>query len=433
MSRIRHLRARQILDSRGNPTVEVDVILEDGSRGRAAVPSGASKGRAEASELRDGDPLRYLGRGVLQAVSNVERAIAPEVTGIEAWDQQALDEKLIALDGTENKKHLGANAILGVSLAVARAAAASAGLPLYRYLGGVQAAELPVPMVNILSGGAHGGGNLDFQDYLMLPLRARSFSDAIQDVVAVFRAMKEVLRARGALTAGVADEGGYAPKLQSNEAGFELIIEAMERAGLKPGKDAAIAVDVAASQFAGENRYHLRTERVTLNSSEFIQRLERWRGKYPILSIEDGLGEEDWNGWSQLTSRLSAHCQLIGDDLFVTQPERLLRGVQEGVANAILVKMNQVGTLSETLKVVSVARRNAYHFVISARSGETEDDFMADLSVATGAGQIKIGSVTRSERLAKYNRLLRIEEHLGAHARYGGAAAFDRFRSSAAC
>jgi enolase len=428
MSRIHHLHAREILDSRGNPTVEVDVILEDGARGRAAVPSGASTGRCEAVELRDRDSPRYLGRGVGQAISNVERVIAPEVIGMEARDQQALDEQLIGLDNTESKKRLGANAILGVSLAVAKAAAASAGLPLYRYLGGIQAVELPVPMVNVLSGGAHGGRNLDFQDFLVIPLRAATFSDALQDAVAVFKAMKEVLRSRGALTPGVADEGGYAPTLQANEAGFELMVEAIERAGLNPGKDAAIAVDVAASQFGGESGYHLHRGDLTLHSFEFIQRLEQWVGKYPIFSIEDGLGEEDWSGWSELTSRLSAHCQLIGDDLFVTQPERLLRGVREGVANSILVKMNQVGTLSEALKVVSLARRNAYQFVISARSGETEDDFMADLAVATGAGQIKIGSVTRSERLAKYNRLLRIQEHLAESARYQGAAVFDRFQ-----
>jgi enolase len=428
MSRIHHLRARQILDSRGNPAVEVDALLEDGARGRAAVPSGASTGRYEAVELRDRDSLQYLGRGVTQAVSNVEGVIAPEVIGMEARAQQAVDKELIALDNTENKKRLGANAILGVSLAVARAAAASAGLPLYRYLGGIQAAELPVPMVNILSGGAHGGGNLDFQDFLVIPLRATSFSDALQDVVAVFKAMKDVLHTREALTAGVADEGGYAPNLQANEAGFELMVEAIERANLKPGRDAAIAVDVAASQFAVESGYRLRTDGLTLGSSEFIERLERWVGKYPILSIEDALGEEDWSGWRELTSRLSAQCQLIGDDLFVTHPERLLKGVREGVANSILVKMNQVGTLSETLQVVSLARRSGYPFVISARSGETEDDFMADLAVATGAGQIKIGSVTRSERLAKYNRLLRIEEHLGDRARYQGAAVFDHFR-----
>ncbi|HTV55095.1 MAG TPA: phosphopyruvate hydratase [Terriglobia bacterium] len=428
MSRIHHLRARPVLDSRGNPTVEVDVVLEDGAFGRAAVPSGASTGKYEALELRDQDSREYFGRGVTHAVSNIERVIRPEVIGVDAQDQQALDEKLIALDGAESKKRLGGNAILGVSLAVAKAAAASAGLPLFGYLGGIQATELPLPMVNILSGGAHGGGNMDFQDFLVIPLRAASFSDALQDAVAVFRAMKDVLRTRGVLTAGVADEGGYAPKLEANETGLELMVEAIERANLKPGKDAAIAVDVAASQFEQQDGYHLRAEGVIVESSELIRRLERWAEKYPVISLEDALGEEDWSGWRSLTSRLSHRCQLIGDDIFVTHPERLLKGVREGVANSILIKTNQIGTLTETLRVMFLARRSAYEVVVSARSGETEDDFMADLAVATGAGQIKIGSVTRSERLAKYNRLLRIEETLGDRARYRGAAVFDRFR-----
>jgi enolase len=427
MSRIHHISARQILDSRGNPTVETDAILEDSARGRGAVPSGASTGKSEAAELRDTDSRVYLGRGVRQAISNIERVIAPEVIGMDARDQRALDERLITLDKTQNKARLGSNAVLGVSLAVAKAAAASAGLPLYRYLGGIGAVTLPVPMVNILSGGLHGGGNLDFQDFLVVPLRASRYSDALHDAVAVFRAMKEVLRSRGALVAGVADEGGYAPQIKSNEAGFELMVEAIEQAGMRSGKDAAIAVDVAASQFAVRNGYHLTKNGLTLDSSQFIQRLENWLGEYPILSIEDGLGEDDWGGWKELTSRLSARCQLIADDLFATHPERLSKGIREGVANSILVKMNQVGTLSETLAVVDLAQRHGYQPVISARSGETEDDFMADLAVATGAGQIKIGSVTRSERLAKYNRLLRIEEELGERARYRGADIFERF------
>lgn len=430
MSRIQHIRARQILDSRGNPTVEVDVFLEDGASGRGAVPSGASTGKGEAAELRDGDSHAYLGRGVNQVISNIERAIAPEVIGMDAREQHALDEKLIALDGTAGKSRLGGNAMVGVSLAVANAAAACAGLPLYRYLGGIAATQLPVPMVNILSGGLHGGGNLDFQDFLVIPLRATRFSDALHDVVGVFRAMKEVLRSKVALGAGVADEGGYAPQLESNEAGFELMVEAIERAGLKPGKHAAIAVDVAASQFMDHARYRLSRNGVTLTSSELVDQLERWVGKYPILSIEDGLGEDDWSGWKQLTSRLSARCQLIGDDLFVTHLERLRKGVTEGIANAILVKLNQVGTLSETLDVLNLAKRHGYRTVISARSGETEDDFMADLAVAAGACQIKIGSVTRSERLAKYNRLLRIEEELGDRACYRGAEIFADFLSS---
>ncbi|MGH9404225.1 MAG: phosphopyruvate hydratase [Terriglobia bacterium] len=427
MSRITQVRARQILDSRGNPALEVEILLEDGASGRASVPSGASTGKAEAAELRDGDPRVYLGRGVTQAVSNVERLIAPEVMGLDARNQRHLDEKLIALDGTANKQRLGANALLGVSLASARAAAASAELPLYRYLGGVAAAELPVPMVNVLSGGLHGGGNLDFQDYLVVPLRAETYSDALRDVTAILQAMKKTLQSRGVYAPGVADEGGYAPRLASNEAGFEVMVESIERAGLKPGKDAAIAVDVGASQFGDGRGYRFSTEDVTLTSAQLVDLLERWAGRYPIISIEDGLGEEDWEGWTALTERLSARCQLIGDDLFVTHRDRLRRGVEQGAANAVLVKMNQVGTLSETIDVVDLARRHEYRAVISARSGETEDDSLADFAVATAAGQIKIGSVTRSERLAKYNRLLRIERQLGPCARYRGAEVFERW------
>jgi enolase len=429
MPKIEHLRARQVLDSRGNPTIEVEVFLQDGAHGRALVPSGASTGKAEALELRDRDAKDYLGRGVRQAIANVEQAIAPEVAGMDARDQAALDHKLLALDGTENKSRLGANAILGVSLGVARAAAASAGLPLYRYLGGVGAVELPVPMVNILSGGLHGGGNMDFQDFLVIPLRAQRYSEALQDAVAIFRAMKEALKSRGVYAAGVADEGGYAPRLASNEAGFELMVEAFERAGFRPGQDAAIAVDIASSHFAERGRYRLSAEGVELSADEFVRRMEDWVRRFPIISIEDGLGEDDWAGWKILTSRLSAHCQLIGDDLFVTNPSRLKRGFQEKVANAILVKINQVGTLTETLAVMELARKHSYRAVISARSGETEDDSIADLAVATGAGQIKIGSVTRSERLAKYNRLLRLEEQLGDRAQYRGAEVFRDFLS----
>lgn len=424
MPRITYIHARQILDSRGNPTVETDIFLEDGARGRALVPSGASTGKAEALELRDRDSTAYLGQGVIEAVAHVEQVIAPEIIGMNAEDQAAIDEKLLGLDGTPNKKHLGANAILSVSLGAARAAAASAGLPLYRYWGGLEAVELPVPMVNILSGGLHGGGNVDFQDFLAIPLRAQAYSEALRDVTAIFRAMKEVLKSHGVYAAGVADEGGYAPKLDSNEAGFELMVEAFERAGFAPGKDAAIAVDVASSHFADRGFYSLSAEGVQLRSDEFVERMENWVKRYPIISIEDGLGEEDWNGWELLTQRLSNRCQLIGDDLFVTSPDRLNKGIQKGVANAVLVKMNQVGTLSETLAVMGLAKRHGYRTIISARSGETEDDSIADLAVATGAGQIKIGSVTRSERLAKYNRLLRIEEQLGARAQYRGAEVF---------
>ena len=424
MPRIAVLRAREVLDSRGNPTVEVDAVLEDGALGRAIVPSGASTGKAEALELRDGDPRRYLGRGVLNAVANVEQEIARALRGLEACDQKAIDERLRALDGTENKRRLGANALLGVSLAVARAAAASAGLPLYRFLGGAGAVELPVPMVNILSGGVHGGGNVDFQDYLVVPLRATRYAQAIEDVTAVYRAMKDVLKTRGIYRAGVADEGGYAPCLPSNEAGFELMVEAIERAGLEPGKDAALAVDVAASQFSRDGRYSLAVEGLELKASELIERLETWANRYPLVSIEDGLGEEDWEGWRVLTGKLGGRCQLLGDDLFVTNVNRLRKGIEARVANAVLVKMNQVGTLTETLELVELARRHGYRTVISARSGETEDDSMADLAVATRASQIKIGAITRSERLAKYNRLLRIEEALGENAEYRGAELF---------
>ncbi len=425
MARIALVRAREVLDSRGNPTVEVDVFLDDGARGRALVPSGASTGKAEALELRDGDPRRYQGRGVLEAVRHVEHVIAQVLAGADAADQAAVDRRLRELDGTPNKQRLGANALLGVSLAIARAAAASAGKTLYQYLGGVAAVELPVPMVNIMSGGLHGGGNIDFQDFQVIPLRARHYSEALHDVVVIYHTMKDVLKSRGVYEAGVADEGGYAPRLASNEAAFELMVEAIERAGFKPGRDAAIAVDVAASHFFEKGRYRLTAEESELGAEELVNTLVECAGRYPLLSIEDGLAEEDWRGWKLLTDRLSARCQLIGDDLFVTNPERLGKGIREGIANAVLVKMNQIGTLSETLEVVEIARQHGYRAVISARSGETEDDSIADLAVATGAGQIKIGAITRSERLAKYNRLLRIEARLGERAVYRGAEVFQ--------
>jgi enolase len=428
MTRIHLIRGREVLDSRGNPTVEVEVRLEDGARGRAIVPSGASTGKAEALELRDGD-ARYLGRGVREAVAHVEGEIAMALTGVDAGDQALVDRLLISLDGTPNKRRLGANSVLGVSLAVARAAASSSGLPLYRYLGGAGSAELPVPMVNILSGGIHGGGNVDFQDYQVIPLRARRYSDALEDAAEIYRAMKEVLKTRGVFAAGVADEGGYAPRLDSNEAGFTLMVEAFERAGFKPGEDAAIAVDVAASHLLDGGRYRLAAEGADLKPAELVERLEAWAGRYPILSIEDGLGEEDWSGWKSLTDRLGARCQLLGDDLFVTSLARLEKGIRSGVANAVLAKMNQVGTITETLEVVRLAQRHGYRTVVSARSGETEDDSLADLAVATSASQIKIGAITRSERLAKYNRLLRIEEQLGPRAEYRGAEVFQDFRN----
>ncbi len=403
------------------------MFLGDGAWGRGMVPSGASTGKAEALELRDGDPKRYHGRGVRKAVENVEQVIAPAVEGMEAGDQQALDARLRELDGTEAKSRLGANALLGVSLGVACAAAASARLPLYRYLGGAEARELPVPMVNILSGGLHGGGNIDFQDFQVIPLRAERYSEALHDVVLIYKTMKDVLQARGVYSAGVADEGGYAPRLASNEAGFELMVEAIARAGFKPGKDAAIAVDVAPSHLFAHGRYRLAIEQEELSSSELVARLEKWAERYPILSIEDGVAEDDQTGWKQLSERLGARCQLIGDDLFTTNPRLLAKGIREGIANAVLVKMNQIGTLSETLEVIELARRAGYHTVVSARSGETEDDSMSDLAVATRAGQLKVGAITRSERLAKYNRLLRIEAQLGKHAVYRGAAIYSRF------
>ncbi len=408
--------------------MEVDVLLDDGALGRASVPSGASTGKGEALELRDGDPKRYHGRGVLKAVEHVEHLIAPVLRGMEVSDQGAVDARLSGLDGTPNKCRLGANAILGVSLAVARAAAASARVPLYKYLGGAGATTLPVPMVNILSGRTHGG-SIDFQDFMVIPLRGRRYSEAVEDVVAVYRATKDVLKARGAYRAGVAEEGGYAAKLNSNEAGFDVMVEAFERAGLEPGQDAAIGLDVAASHFCQNRCYVLEADQQELSAEELVSKLEAWAAKYPLISIEDGLGEEDWEGWGALTERLGGRCQLVGDDLFVTNPVRVRKGIELGVANAVLVKMNQIGTLSETLEVVNLAKQAGYRAVISARSGETEDEFLADLAVSTGAGQIKIGSVTCSERLVKYNRLLRIEQELAEDAEYQGAGIFESLKT----
>lgn len=425
MARILGIHAREILDSRGNPTLEVQVTLGDGSSGIAMVPAGASTGTYEAEELRDGELNRYGGMGVGKAVRNVEWEIAQVVAGLDAFDQTLVDDTLIQFDQTPNKRRLGANSILGVSLAVARAAANSARLPLYRYLGGAVANELPVPLVNIMSGGIHGGGNIDFQDFMLVPLRAVTYSQALADVNAVYRAAKTVLKEHGVYQAGVADEGGYAPELASNEAGFNVMVEAMERAGLEPGRDAAIAVDVAASHFCERGKYHLRVSDEELDANDMVERLANCVDHYPILSIEDGLDEEDWQGWKMLTSRLGHRCQLIGDDLFVTNTGRLERGIEAGVANAILVKINQIGTLTETLDVISLALRNGYQPVISARSGETEDDFIADLAVATGAPPIKIGAITRSERLVKYNRLKRIEQELGSRGQYRGAEVFS--------
>jgi enolase len=348
----------------------------------------------------------------LKGIANVAQVIAPALRGVNAMEQPLVDSRLIALDGTADKGRLGANVLLGVSMAVAHAATASARLPLYRYLGGVTATELPIPMVNIMSGGIHGGGNIDFQDYQVIPLRAGRYSEALAKVVAIYRAMKDVLKSRGVFRPGVADEGGYAPALKTNEQGFELMVEAIERAGLKPGQDAAIAVDVASSHFYAGGCYRMVAEGVETDAEGMVKRLATWCERYPLISIEDGIAEDDWTGWKLLTQRLGSQVQLIGDDLFVTSPARLRKGIEEGVANAVLVKMNQIGTLTETLEVIEMAKRHGYRNVVSARSGETEDDTMADLAVATGAGQIKVGAITRSERLAKYNRLLRIEEEL---------------------
>jgi enolase len=411
---IAHVHAREVLDSRGNPTVEVDVRLAGGARGRAIVPSGASTGRHEAVELRDGDPARYGGKGVRQAVANVREVIAPRLLGMPATDQALVDRTLCELDGTPNKSRLGANAILGVSLACAHAAAAAAGVPLYRYLDREGSARMPLPMVNLISGGLHAGGNLDFQDFLLLPVGARSYSAALEMAGNVYRALAEVLTRHGFEGMLVGDEGGFGPRLQSNEQAVQLILAAIERAGYVPSRQAALALDVASTHFYQDGRYHLKaTGGTSLTADGLVDLLEHWVRDYPVFSIEDGMAEDDWEGWRKLTAALGRRVQLIGDDLFVTNSERLRRGIAEGVANSVLVKVNQVGTLTETLDVLALARAAGYRPVISARSGETEDTTIADLAVATGAGQIKIGSVARGERLAKYNQLLRIEEELG--------------------
>jgi enolase len=412
-STIARVGAREVLDSRGRPTVEAEVTTAGGAFGQAIVPSGASTGKHEAVELRDGDPSRYAGLGVRQAVANVREVLGPALVGWKVDDQEGIDARLRSLDGTPNKGRLGANAILGVSLACAHAAAAARRLPMWRHLDPEGRAVLPLPMVNLISGGLHAGGNLDFQDFLLLPVAARSYSEALEMTVAVYSALGRVLRQHGYEGVLVGDEGGYGPRLSSNEAAVEMALEAFAKAGLEPGKQAALALDVAASHFYREGRYHLHEGGgKVLESGAMVERLARWARDYPILSIEDGLAEDDFDGWEQLTRALGGQVQLVGDDLFVTNPERLREGMARGLANAVLVKVNQVGTLSETLEVVRLARQAGYRAVISARSGETEDTTLADLAVATGAGQIKIGSVARSERLAKYNQLLRIEEEL---------------------
>jgi enolase len=412
---IERIHAREVLDSRGNPTVEVDVICRGGARGRAIVPSGASTGKHEAKELRDGDPARYGGKGVRRAVANVHDIIAARVVGMPATEQTFIDRTMCALDGTPDKSRLGANAILGVSLACAHAAAASRGMPLWRYLDSADQARLPLPMVNLISGGLHAGDNLDFQDFLLLPVGARSYSEALEMTSRVYRALAETLRENAFESVLVGDEGGFGPKLRNSEQAVLLAVTAMERAGLR--KDAALAVDVAASHFFRDGRYcRQATAGAALTAGEMIEMLWSLVTVYPILSIEDGLAEDDWVGWRELTASLGQRIQLIGDDLFVTNPERLRRGIEAGVANSILVKPNQIGTLTETLEVIGLARSAGYRPVISARSGETEDGTIADLAVATGVGQIKIGSIARSERLAKYNQLLRIEEEMGTSA-----------------
>ncbi|GAB3047776.1 phosphopyruvate hydratase [Sediminivirga luteola] len=416
--------AREILDSRGNPTVEVEVLLDDGAVGRAAVPSGASTGEYEAAELRDGDPERYQGKGVRGAVEAVLDEINETIVGEEADDQRIVDALLTQLDGTANKGRLGANAILGASLAVAHAAAQSADLPLYRYLGGPNAHLLPVPMLNILNGGSHADSNVDIQEFMIAPIGADSFSEALRWGVEVYHNLKAVLKGKG-LATGLGDEGGFAPNLGSNREALDLILEAIERAGRTPGKDIALALDVASSEFFKDGSYQF--EGGTLSADELASYYEQLVADYPLVSIEDPLDENDWAGWAQLTSRLGEKVQLVGDDLFVTNPERLARGIEEGAANSLLVKVNQIGTLSETLDAVALAHNNRYTAMISHRSGETEDTTIADLAVATNAGQIKTGAPARSERVAKYNQLLRIEEQLADAARYAGRGAFPRF------
>jgi enolase len=423
MTEIIEVRAREILDSRGNPTLEVEVATAAGVSARAAVPSGASTGAHEALELRDGDKARYLGKGVLKAVANVNDAIGPAVVGLDAADQGAIDHTMLELDGTPNKSKLGANAILGVSLAACRAAAETIGLPLYRYLGGVRAQLLPVPLMNLVNGGAHADNNVDVQEFMVVPLGAPTFSEALRAGAEVFHHLKAVLKAKGKSTA-VGDEGGFAPDLESNEAALDALVEAIGKAGYKAGSDVAVALDVAASELydAKSGRYTVSGK--ALDSAQLVAWYAGLVERYPIVSIEDGMAEDDWAGWKTLTQKLGARVQLVGDDLFVTNPERLQRGLDEKIANSILIKVNQIGTLSETLETVSLAQRSGYTTVISHRSGETEDTFIADLAVATSAGQIKTGSASRSERVAKYNRLLQIADELGSSQQYAGKSAF---------
>jgi enolase len=422
MTEIVAIRARQVLDSRGNPTVEADVILESGAMGRAIVPSGASTGEHEAVELRDGDKSHYQGKGVLQAVANIETVIAPELEGMDAGNQRLLDKTMIELDGTLNKSKLGANAILAVSMAAARATAQTLEIPLYRYLGGVNASILPTPMLNVLNGGAHADNNVDFQEFMIMPVGAERFSDALRWSAETFHTLRGVLKKKGYNTS-VGDEGGFAPSLKSNTEAIEVILEAIELAGYKPGEQIAIALDPAASEFYDKEKEKYvfkKSDKRELSSEEMVAFWDNWSRQYPIVSLEDGLAEDDWAGWKHLTDKMGSRIQLVGDDLFVTNTLRLQRGIEEGVANSILIKLNQIGTVTETLDAIDLGRRYGYTAVMSHRSGESEDTFIADLAVATGVGQIKTGSVSRTDRIAKYNQLLRIEEELGAGAAFLG-------------
>ena len=427
MSAIVEVIAREILDSRGNPTIEADVLLESGVLGRAAVPSGASVGTREAVELRDGDAQRYLGKGVLQAVENVNTEVSETLIGLDAVDQSFIDQAMIDLDGTENKSRIGANAILAVSLAVAKAAAEESGLPLYRYLGGAGMMSMPVPLMNLVNGGAHANNNIDMQEFMIVPFGIGNFRDAIRCGSEIFHALKKLLNEKNMPTT-VGDEGGFAPNLNGNEESLQLIVEAIDLAGYQPGRDVAIAVDCASSEYFSDGKYHLSSDGLSLTSAQFVDYLASWEDKYPIISIEDGMSELDWNGWELLTNRLGKAVQLVGDDIFVTNTRILREGIKRNIANAILIKVNQIGTLTETLAAIEMAKCAGYTAVISHRSGETEDTTIADIAVATNALQIKTGSLSRSDRLAKYNQLLRIEEDLGDMARYAGRGAFYQLK-----
>jgi len=427
MSAIVEVIAREILDSRGNPTIEADVLLESGVLGRASVPSGASVGTREAVELRDGDAQRYLGKGVLKAVENVNTEVSETLIGLDAVDQSFIDQALIDLDGTENKSRIGANAILAVSLAVAKAAAEESGLPLYRYLGGAGMMSMPVPLMNLVNGGAHANNNIDMQEFMIVPFGIANFQDAIRCGAEVFHALKKLLNEKNMPTT-VGDEGGFAPNVNNNEESLQLIVQAIDLAGYQPGKDVAIAVDCASSEFYSDGKYHLASDGLNLTSAQFVDYLASWVDKYPIVSIEDGMSEQDWNGWELLTNRLGKAVQLVGDDIFVTNTKILKEGIQRNIANSILIKVNQIGTLTETLAAIEMAKCAGYTAVISHRSGETEDTTIADIAVATNALQIKTGSLSRSDRLAKYNQLLRIEEDLGDMAKYAGRGAFYQLK-----